>query len=303
MGAKPRRISTICRPRPHGDRFSATLEGMNSPARTVERVRRLGGTARVSDLIAAGTTDRVLARAVDSGQLVRIKRGLVSLPDPDPAIRQALVAGGLITCVSAVKEHGLWGVKDPELLHLWVPHGHPVAAERHRGVLAGRRLPGAYVPVLDAVLHALRCRPPLEALVIAESAVRLGRVTVADLLGCLQGPRNGPVRDVVGRIGYDAESPLEIIARELFRQVGLRVETQVRIEGVGRVDLLVEGRLIVELDGFDFHWTRTEFRKDRRRNNAGVLSGLPTLRYIYEDLMFDADRVVAEVARMARRTA
>jgi very-short-patch-repair endonuclease len=153
------------------------------------------------------------------------------------------------------------------------------------------------------VLHALRCRPPLEALVIAESAVRLGRVTVPDLLGNLKGPRNGPARGVVGRIGFDAGSPLEVIARELFRSAGLQVATQVRIEGVGRVDLLVEERLIVELDGFDFHWTRTEFRKDRRRNNAGVLSGLPTLRYIYEDLMFDADRVVAEVMRMARRSA
>ncbi|MCG2624971.1 hypothetical protein LVY72_24080 [Arthrobacter sp. I2-34] len=276
---------------------------MDTLARMIERVRRLGGTARVSDLLAAGTTDRVLAKAVDSGLLVRIKRGLVALPDADPVVRHALVAGGLITCVSAVKEHGLWGMKDPESLHLWVPHGHPVAAQRHRGYLAGRRLPGAYVPVLDTVLHALRCRPPLEALVIAESAVRLGRVIVPDLLGNLKGPRNGPVRDVVGRIGFDAESPLEVIARELFRSVGLQVETQVRIEGVGRVDLLVEGHLIVELDGFDFHWTRTEFRKDRRRNNAGVLSGLPTLRYIYEDLMFDADRVVAEVARMARRSA
>lgn len=81
------------------------------------------------------------------------------------------------------------------------------------------------------------------------------------------------------------------------------METQVQIRGVGRVDMVVEGRLIIELDGFDFHWDRATFLKDRRRNNAGMLSGLPTLRYVYEDLVFTPERVVAEVQTMLRRSA
>ena len=46
-----------------------------------------------------------------------------------------------------------------------------------------------------------------------------------------------------------AESMLETLARTYFRQAGISVETQVHIDGVGYVDLLLEGRLIVELDG------------------------------------------------------
>ena len=207
----------------------------------------------------------------------------------------------------------MWGLRDPEEPHLWAPHGRPLSnfrqddttagTVRHRGSLTGRKRPGAYAPVLDVILHALRCRPPLEALVIAESAVVKRKLRREDLLSHLPGPRNGPFRALVRKIDPTAESPLETIARELFLGAGLRVEPQVHIEGVGRVDLLVEGGVIVELDGFDFHWTRSTFRKDRRRNNAGMLRGHLTLRYVYEDLVFEPDTVVAQVLSLARQVA
>ncbi|TJY69346.1 hypothetical protein E4J89_10440 [Arthrobacter sp. CAU 1506] len=125
----------------------------------------------------------------------------------------------------------------------------------------------------------------------------------AQLVEHLPGTRNSLRRQVVHSVGHDSDSPLEVIARALFRAAGLHVETQVQIRGVGRVDMVVEGRLIIELDGFDFHWDRATFLKDRRRNNAGMLSGLPTLRYVYEDLVFTPERVVAEVQTMLRRSA
>ena len=275
---------------------------MEAPRQLADYVVRLGGTARLADLHRAGFTRAAIDAAVRRGAVLRIRRGLVGVPGGDPDIRGALMANGLITCVSAAGELGLWTLKQPAELHLWMDHGRlPASVAAHRGSLAGRRLPGAYVAVLDAVLHALRCRPALEAMVIAESALRLGTVRRQELIEHLPGPRNGVYRKLVGRLRTDAESPLEIIARELFRQAGLRVETQVHIRGLGRVDLLVEGRVIVELDGMDFHWNRETFRKDRFRNNQGVLTGFPTLRYVYEDLVFRPDRVLAQVRSMVRR--
>ncbi|MFD1213070.1 type IV toxin-antitoxin system AbiEi family antitoxin domain-containing protein [Arthrobacter sp. GCM10027362] len=267
-----------------------------------EQVGRLGGTARLADLHRAGFTRAAIDAAVRSGAIRRVRRGLVGVPGGNPDIRRALMANGLITCVSAARELGLWTLKQPADLHLWTDHGRvPASVATHRGSLAGRRLPGAYVGVADAVLHTLRCRPALEAMVVAESALRLGAVRRQELLEHLPGARNGVYRRLVGRLRTDAESPLEIIARELFRQAGLRVEAQVHIRGLGRVDLLVEGCVIVELDGMDFHWNRETFRKDRVRNNQGVLAGLPTLRYVYEDLVFRPDAVLAQVRSMVRR--
>jgi very-short-patch-repair endonuclease len=276
---------------------------MQSPEMIAGLVAKRGGTALVKDLRTAGIGPDALKAAVSSGAVTSLRRGLVGTANADPNLRTAMTAGGLITCVSAARELGLWTVKDPTQLHLWTDHGkQPETVVKHRGSLVD---PGrwGYVGIVDCVLHAIRCRPRLEALVIAESAVRLGRISKAELLDRLPGTRNSLRRQLVQSIGLDADSPLEVIARDLFRAAGLHVETQVRIRGLGRVDMVAEGRLIIELDGFDFHWDRATFLKDRRRNNAGMLSGLPTLRYVYEDLVFTPERVVAEVLTMLRRSA
>lgn len=276
---------------------------MLTPEMIADYVAQKGGTARVVDLRRAGIAPDALKRAISSGAVASLQRGLVGTTHADPNLRIALTAGGLITCVSAARELGLWTMKASDQLHLWTDHGRQFGAViKHRGglVAAGR---WGYVGILDCVLHAIRCRPRLEALVIAESAVRLGRVSKAQLVEHLPGTRNSLRRQVVHSVGHDADSPLEVIARDLFRAAGLHVDTQVQIRGVGRVDMLVEDRLIIELDGFDFHWNRATFLKDRKRNNAGILSGLPTLRYVYEDLVFTPERVVAEVQTLLRRSA
>lgn len=76
--------------------------------------------------------------------------------------------------------------------------------------------------------------------------------------------RNGRARDVLTWVDRGAESLLETLARTDFRQAGIRVETQVYIEGVGYVDLLLERRLIVELDGRQ-QGERAQVKKDHRR--------------------------------------
>jgi very-short-patch-repair endonuclease len=62
------------------------------------------------------------------------------------------------------------------------------------------------------------------------------------------------------------------------------VESQVHIDGVGYVDLLLEGRLIVELDG-RHHGEWAQVKKDQRRNNRSVVQGYTVLRYYYDDVV------------------
>jgi hypothetical protein len=101
----------------------------------------------------------------------------------------------------------------------------------------------------DVLIHALRCLPFRDSLVTVECAVGRGDMTLDFLRRRLPGTRNGRAREVLRWVDRGAESVLETLARTYFRQAGIRVETQVRIDGVGYVDLLLEGRLIVELDG------------------------------------------------------
>ena len=129
---------------------------------------------------------------------------------------------------------------------------------------------------------------------MVECAVGRGDMTLDFLRRRLPGTRNGRAREVLEWVDRGAESLLETLARTYFRQAGIRVETQVHIDGVGSVDLLLEGKLIVELDG-RHHGDWAQVKKDQRRNNRSVVQGYAVLRYYYADVVYDPAAMVAEV--------
>lgn len=63
------------------------------------------------------------------------------------------------------------------------------------------------------------------------------------------------------------------------------------------VDLVVEGRLVIELDGFAFHSGRAEYRADRRRWNELTAQGYRTLRFTYEAVMGAPQQILVMVER------
>ncbi len=240
-------------------------------------------SATLQELLDSGFTAWEIRKRVLSGAINRPKNGrYLAAGAPD---HQLLVAklGARITCHTAAKFYGLWTLPRSEL-HLWTPResSNPPHSRKLLQQLPPR---SDAVSVLDCVVHALRCLPEPEALAIAESAVILGRVHIDELLAALPGNRNGRLRTLVHRIVRASQSIMETIARYELEQAGLRVETQRKIPGIGHVDLFVEGILIVELDGFEFHSTRQTFREDRRRNNAALIAGLRYVRFTFEDLM------------------
>jgi hypothetical protein len=48
----------------------------------------------------------------------------------------------------------------------------------------------------------------------------------------------------------------------------------VKLPGIGRVDFLLAGFLIVEIDGFAFHSRRGDMLRDRHRNNTSTVQRL-----------------------------
>jgi very-short-patch-repair endonuclease len=72
------------------------------------------------------------------------------------------------------------------------------------------------------------------------------------------------------------------------------VRVQVTIDGVGRVDLLVDGWLIIELDG-GHHADPIAMRRDRARDAAAILRGYRTLRFGYDAVMYDWPTVLRTI--------
>ncbi len=152
----------------------------------------------------------------------------------------------------------------------------------------------------DVLLHALRCLPRFEALAMVQCAVGRGDIDIGFLRDRLAGNLNGGARGVLGLVAPRADSLLEPIARVLFREARYWTECYVQIDGVGEVDFLLEGYLVVEIDGAT-HFELRSIKKDRRRDNMTIIGGYLVLRYFYDDVVYHPERMVAEVAAVLKR--
>lgn len=198
--------------------------------------------------------------------------------------------------------YNLWCLPTNGLRH--VHHRRRAAVRGDTVHHAGLILPPAtHQPVAalaDVLIHALRCLSFAESLVMVECAVGRGDMTVDFLRQRLPGKRNGKARAVLDWVDTGADSLLETLARTYFRQAGISVQAQVYLERVGYVDLLLNGWLMVELDG-RHHAEWRQVQKDHRRNNESVLQGYTALRYYYSDVVHDPESMVAQVLQVLAR--
>lgn len=103
------------------------------------------------------------------------------------------------------------------------------------------------------------------------------------------------MRRALRELDLRAESIVEVDAQHLLRQNGLSYEAQVFLPGIGRVDLLLAGFLIVEIDGYAFHSKRADMLRDRHLNNTSTVKGYAVLRYMPEHIWFSPAQVVTEI--------
>jgi very-short-patch-repair endonuclease len=258
-----------------------------------------GSVARTSTLLQAGFTDRDIRNAVAAGEIRRLRHGVVALPDAAPDLTGAVLANGLLTCASAAVHRQLWVLHEPQSLHLLCRHGGPKDAVVHRETLVPPDGTKPLASTTDVLIHCLRCLPAVEAAVMVESAARQGVTTLGYLRERLPGRRNGAARRVLDLVDGTADSAIEVVARILFRSEGIHTETQVELPGIGIVDFLLEGFLIVEVDGGS-HLEPRQVKKDRVRNNASTLTGYSVLRYGYAEVVYNPQRIIDEVWQVLR---
>ncbi|MET3810080.1 type IV toxin-antitoxin system AbiEi family antitoxin domain-containing protein [Arthrobacter sp. UYEF3] len=209
-----------------------------------------GGTAAAADLGRAGFSRHRIAKAVGDGALLKIRRGHYALPQDSSTYRAARELNGLLTCLSAAPGYGLWTLAPAKRLHLCVGHRSTPPGSVGHGRCRHPRHP--YLPVAglaDVLIHAMNCLPQLEALVMVQCAVGRGDIALAFLRGKLGGNRNARARSVLDLVIPRADSLLEVLANTAFSRAGLQVRRHVEIPGVGEVDFLVEGSIVVETDG------------------------------------------------------
>lgn len=258
-----------------------------------------GSVARRSTLLKAGFSERDVRNAVAAGEIRRLRYGVLALPGAPADMVGAVLNNGLLTCASAARHRNLWVLHEPPTLHLGCRHGGAKNAVVHRETWVPPDTPKPVASTTDVLLHGLRCLPAVEAAVMTESAVRQGVTTLPYLRERLPGNRNGGARKVLELVDGTADSAIEVVARLLFRGEGIYTETQVDLSGIGIVDFLLEGFLIVEIDGSS-HLEPRQVKKDRKRNNAGTLNGYAVLRYGYSEVVYHPEQIISEVWQVLR---
>jgi very-short-patch-repair endonuclease len=258
-----------------------------------EAVAAYGGAARWKRLVDKGVTDGRLRASVRSGELVR-KGSVYAFPDAASDVVVAAELGGRLTCSSAASRLGLDTLNPPEKAHVAVARNN---SRTHAGAILHRtgHGPGWLVPVPEALVHALGCLPLVDALVVVDSGLRKKCVGISDLRKRIIGPDSVRRRGLLDLADAKAGSVIETVARLAIRSAGLSVQSQVYIPDVGKVDLLIDGWLVIEIDGYAHHSDRDQFRNDRRRANLLAEKGFVLLRFSYEDVVHRTDKMVAQI--------
>ena len=134
-------------------------------------------------------------------------------------------------------------------------------------------------------------------MVLAESAVVSNAVGLAELKQEFSGPRDWRIRRLLDTVRRTTASPLEVCARFHLLANGFRFQEEVPLPGIGRVDFLIDGWLILEVDGYAFHSGRMQYRKDRERWNCSSSGGWVTLRITAEMILHRPAEFIGLVER------
>ena len=135
-------------------------------------------------------------------------------------------------------------------------------------------------------------------LICLESAVNLRFLTSAEAKELID---SAPARSASVLAGFDprAESGSETRVRSWFYGRRVPVEPQAVIDGLGRVDMLVGNRLILECDS-DAQHTGVHIAPDRQREQVAAELGYFMIRLSYQQIWDRWDETVEYLTRVIR---
>lgn len=262
-----------------------------------------GGAARREDLLALGVSESAIRRPKG---VWRPFRGVFALPAAPTEVIAARQRRARIGCLSAAVRYGLPVLATPVATHLVVPRDRSASrSPAPPGIVVHRHdlredWAEPWTTCFETLDIAAGCTAPAWQLAMVDAALHEGRIPVEDLDRLRYGTR-ARRRWLRRYANARAESPLETLLRVALMLAGFSVSIQVQMRGVGRVDMVVDGALVIEVDGGHHFADRPAMKNDRRRDRVVQLGDYKAFRYVYEDVMYDLAAVVEEVARAVGR--
>ena len=155
------------------------------------------------------------------------------------------------------------------------------------------------LPLHLALRQVAECMPLDYAVAIFDSALYRKKISPRALASLIA---SWPVRlHAIGEyLDGRAESFPESIFRVRLRLAGLRCQIQVRTLSSFRLDVVIGDRLHVEINGIQFHGA-DRFEADHARGTLLSGIGFITLRFTYQQVLFDWPTVLATITAAIER--
>jgi hypothetical protein len=251
--------------------------------------QRQGGVASVAALQGRGITEQQIRSAVKDGRLARIRNGWVHTVDANPAVVAAVAAGGRLGCISAAEHHRLW-VPDHEGVHVVLPRH---TGRHHSEYLVahweGRRWRDDRSPI-EAIGATIRqiilCCDRETAVSVIDSALHRKKISRAGLQRIVLSLPSA-YASLMAETDGASESGYESLCRYRLTRLGVTVRVQVSLAGIGRVDMLLGDRLIIESDGWEWHEGPDAFLVDRSRDLAALRQDYLPLRLAPHHVVYE----------------
>lgn len=201
--------------------------------------------------------------------------------------------------MAALRRHGIWVPEHHRKLHVRPENrGAPVhGACRLHGPIP--RPDRSVDDVLTAVRFAARCLEAEGLIVVVDSVLNGKRATRQEVERALMASPQSVRRHLDWTDG-EAQSGTETMVRLRQRARNIAVTTQHRVPGVGRVDLLVGERLVIEVDSHAHHTGVERYEADRARDRRLVQLGYVVLRLSYKQVVHDwpeTEKVILDLVR------
>jgi very-short-patch-repair endonuclease len=275
-------------------------------------IDELGHIATRQQLIALGCSGYDLTRAVRCGRIRRVRQARYATAQAAPDAVAATRVGGLLAGPSAARTYGLWTGFDTRL-HISVGEN----SSRLRTNVAPRFLTGSQSLTPDTssertVLHWLlggavpelgpecwRVSLPVclrqmvawsdkeTAIACLDTALSVRKLTRGQLLSYFDEAAAADRSLAVACRGGSDSGP-ESLVRQRLRSLGIDLEQQVLIPGVGRIDGRIRGtRILLEIDGRQYHDGEVRFEGDRWRDAELAARHYIVIRLSYQRIIRD----------------
>jgi hypothetical protein len=244
------------------------------------------------------------------GRLIRVHAGVYAVGHL-PALPHVLAFAALMACgAGAVLSHGsaaaIWGLEK----HFKAPfevtapnrHRRPGITVHYATLHRDDRAVNRGLPVTSPARTALDLAPRLTARQLDRAVDELRNAgylqpdPLAEVLARYPHHRGAAKLRSVDTSRGPTRSDMELDFIDFLKRYDLPMPLINTKLGRYELDVLFpDAKVIVELDSWEFHSSRSSFRRDRRRDAALLARGYVTIRITWERLAEEPDEVAAEL--------